>query len=315
MDHLPKSQQRKGLARKNGARSKTIDDAPSGREAKWHRLCRRYDVYFFHHGNHATDHVFMVCLRTLILRSSFTTAFMPCANQLTSWTPSALMWKKTKRTQLAPVNATHGAVHDVVRFDSGDLDGAGCEQSATSPTHKRCSGIPTLSPSPQLRAGLENHRRPSETDHISLEENVSVYCGIKAYFRWIENVFTTFTDHTCSNIISRDIYIIEFVHDATENYYEREKYGCWNSHVTKTPLFILEVPKLLLFYLPILMTMCFFDLFSYKIPMYRKWVRLKCVLYLLLDAFFWLPFIFLMWASSQITKPSSKTLKKSTLGR
>jgi hypothetical protein len=82
------------------------------------------------------------------------------------------------------------------------------------------------------------------------------------------------------------IYIIEFVHNATENYYERGKYGCWNSHVTKTPLFILKVPKLLLFYLPILITMCFVDLFSYKIPKYRKWVKLKCVLYLLLDALF-----------------------------
>jgi hypothetical protein len=83
-----------------------------------------------------------------------------------------------------------------------------------------------------------------------------------------------------------DIYIVEFVYDATENYYERGKYGCWNSHVTKTPLFILKVPKLLLFYLPILVAICFFDLFSYKIPMHRKWVRLKCVLYLLLDALF-----------------------------
>jgi hypothetical protein len=80
-----------------------------------------------------------------------------------------------------------------------------------------------------------------------------------------------------------DIYIVEFVH---ENYYERGKYGWWNSHVTKTPLFILKVPKLLLFYLPILVTMCFFNLFSYKIPMNRKLVRLKCVLYLLLDALF-----------------------------
>jgi hypothetical protein len=83
-----------------------------------------------------------------------------------------------------------------------------------------------------------------------------------------------------------DIYIVEFVHDATENYYERGKYGCWNSHVTKTPLSILKVPKLLLFYLPIIVTTCFFDLFSYKIPMHRKWVRLKCVLYLLPDALF-----------------------------
>jgi hypothetical protein len=83
-----------------------------------------------------------------------------------------------------------------------------------------------------------------------------------------------------------DIYIVEFVHDATKNYYERGKYGCWNFHVTKTPPFILKVPKLLLFYLPMLVTMCFFDLFSYKIPMHRKWVRLKCVSYLLIDALF-----------------------------
>jgi hypothetical protein len=91
-----------------------------------------------------------------------------------------------------------------------------------------------------------------------------------------------------------DIYIIEFVHDATKNYYERGKYGGRNSHVIKIPLFILKVLKLLLFYLPILVTTCFFDLFSYKIPMHRKWVRLKCVLYLLLDALCGLPFIFLM---------------------
>jgi hypothetical protein len=44
--------------------------------------------------------------------------------------------------------------------------------------------------------------------------------------------------------------------------------------------------KLLLFYPPILATMCFFDLFSYKISMHRKWVRLKSVLYLLLVALF-----------------------------
>ena len=34
-----------------------------------------------------------------------------------------------------------------------------------------------------------------------------------------------------------DNYVVEFVHDATENYYERGKYGCRNFHVTKTPLF------------------------------------------------------------------------------
>ena len=35
-----------------------------------------------------------------------------------------------------------------------------------------------------------------------------------------------------------DRYIIEFVHDTAENYYERGKYGSRNLYVTKTPLFI-----------------------------------------------------------------------------
>ena len=34
--------------------------------------------------------------------------------------------------------------------------------------------------------------------------------------------------------------------------------------------------------------LCFIDLFSYKILMHRKWVRLKCVSYLFLDACFFL---------------------------
>ena len=34
-----------------------------------------------------------------------------------------------------------------------------------------------------------------------------------------------------------DGYIVEFIHDATENYYERGECGCRNFHVTKIPLF------------------------------------------------------------------------------
>ena len=45
-------------------------------------------------------------------------------------------------------------------------------------------------------------------------------------------------------------YIVEFIHYATGNYFERGKYGYENFHVTKTPLFRLKVLKLLLFYLP-----------------------------------------------------------------
>ena len=83
-----------------------------------------------------------------------------------------------------------------------------------------------------------------------------------------------------------DSYILDVVHDATENYFERGKFGCRNFHVTKTPLFMMKVLKLLLFHLPMLVTLCFHDLFIYKFPRHRKWVRLKCVSYLLLDALF-----------------------------
>ena len=94
-----------------------------------------------------------------------------------------------------------------------------------------------------------------------------------------------FEDH--ENHALCDSYIVEFVHDATENYYERGKYVCRNFHGTKTPLYMLKVLKLLLFYLPMLVTLCFIDLFSYKTPMYRKSVRFKHVLYMLLDALFY----------------------------
>ena len=49
-----------------------------------------------------------------------------------------------------------------------------------------------------------------------------------------------------------DDYVVEFFHDATENYHERGKDGCSNFHVTETPLFVLKVLELLLFYLPML---------------------------------------------------------------
>jgi hypothetical protein len=114
-----------------------------------------------------------------------------------------------------------------------------------------------------------------------------------------------------------DSYIVEFIHDATENYFERGKYGYRNLHVTKfllfmmnvlsfllicfyllgtlrptgpyergrhdfiyhnnikSPLLVLKFLKLHLFCLPMLLTLFFIDLFSYKAPMHRKSVRFK----------------------------------------
>ena len=90
-----------------------------------------------------------------------------------------------------------------------------------------------------------------------------------------------------------DSYIVEFAHDATESYYERGKYGCRNFHATKTPLYVLKFLKLHLFYLPMLVALCFMNLFIYKIPFHRKHVRLKFVLNLPLDALFCFKYYFL----------------------
>ena len=52
-----------------------------------------------------------------------------------------------------------------------------------------------------------------------------------------------------------DSYILHIVHDATENYFERGKFGCRNFYVTKTPLFMLKVFKLFWFHLPMLVAL------------------------------------------------------------
>ena len=88
-------------------------------------------------------------------------------------------------------------------------------------------------------------------------------------------------------------YILDVFHDAIENYFERGKFGCRNFHVTKTPIFMAKVLKFFFLHLPMLVTLCFHDLIIYKVPMHRKWVRLKCVSYLHLDALFCSKFLFL----------------------
>src|ERR1041384_4325888 len=55
-----------------------------------------------------------------------------------------------------------------------------------------------------------------------------------------------------------DSYILDVVHDATQNYFERGKLGCRNFHVIKTPLLLLKVLKILklfLFHLPMQVTL------------------------------------------------------------
>ena len=51
-------------------------------------------------------------------------------------------------------------------------------------------------------------------------------------------------------------YIVEFIHDATENYYEGGIYACRNCNNFKFPLYVLKVLKLCLFYLPMQVDYC-----------------------------------------------------------
>ena len=79
-------------------------------------------------------------------------------------------------------------------------------------------------------------------------------------------------------------YMVEFIRDATENYYERGSYASTYCNNIKFPLYVLKILKLCLFCLPMLVDYCSHKLFSHKIPMYRKWVRLKCASHMLHDA-------------------------------
>ena len=83
-----------------------------------------------------------------------------------------------------------------------------------------------------------------------------------------------------------DSYIVEFIRDATENYYERGTYACRYFNNIKFPLFMLKVLKLCLFCLPMLVDYCSHKLFAHKIPMYRKWARIKCACFVSHDALF-----------------------------
>src|ERR1041385_839064 len=106
----------------------------------------------------------------------------------------------------------------------------------------------------------------------------------KTLLMWRVRVPFLHVDH--GNNFLCDIYIVEFIHDPTENYYERGTYAHRYFNNIKFTLFMLKALKLHLFCLPMLISLCFNESIFYKIPLHRKHVRLKCVCYLFLDALF-----------------------------
>jgi hypothetical protein len=109
------------------------------------------------------------------------------------------------------------------------------------------------------------------------------------------NKFSMFVDHEKNALC--DGYIVEFIDDATENYYERGSYACSCCNNIKFPLYVLKALKLCLFCLPMLVDSCYHKLFAHKIPMHRKWVRLKFACHIIHDDLFMFQFFILMRAS------------------
>ena len=108
-----------------------------------------------------------------------------------------------------------------------------------------------------------------------------------------------------------DSYIVVFIHDATENYYEGGIYACRTCNNIKFPLYLLKILKLCLFCFPMIVDSCSHKLFAHKIPMHRKWVRLKCVSHMLHDAAIMFQFLFFKWASLKSSCLARKAIKKS----
>ena len=112
-------------------------------------------------------------------------------------------------------------------------------------------------------------------------------------FAYVESSkFSMLVDHEKNALC--DSYIVEFIHDGTENYYEGRTYACRNCNNIKFPLYVLKIVKLCLFYLPMPVDSCYHKLFAHKIPMHRKWVRLKCASHILHDALFMFQFLSFM---------------------
>src|SRR4051795_13601052 len=135
-----------------------------------------------------------------------------------------------------------------------------------------------------------DYNMPPIFDDYGNENNIDCYCVEfapttinKNDYAYVESI-NSFMHHDKN--FSGDGYIVDFINDATESYYERGKHGYIHLNNIKFPLYMFKFFKFHLFCLPMLAILCFIDLFFYKIPLHMKWVRLKCVSYLLLDALF-----------------------------
>ena len=137
---------------------------------------------------------------------------------------------------------------------------------------------------------FENNQSYEFFHKSGLEEVVTLFDDNPTILE--ECQFCMHVDHE-ENILC-DSYIVEFEYDPTYNYYEGGKYCGRNFHVTKLPLVMLRLLLLLSSSLHMLVFACLDNLFAYKIPMHRKYVRLKCVCHMCHDALFVFQFLSFM---------------------
>ena len=108
---------------------------------------------------------------------------------------------------------------------------------------------------------------------VNVNTTISEECQLCIHVDSVENILY-------------DSYFVEFAYDPTCNYYERGKYDCRNFDVTKLPLVMLRLLLFLSVSLHMLVFACLANLFAYKMPMHRKYVRLICVCHMFYDALF-----------------------------
>ena len=112
-------------------------------------------------------------------------------------------------------------------------------------------------------------------------------------FAYVESSKISMLVHHENNALCAS-YNVEFIHEATENYYEEGTYACRNCNNIKFPLYVLKILKFCLFFLPMLVDSCSHKLFDHNIPIHRKCVRLKCSSNMLHDALFMFQFLSFM---------------------
>ena len=98
-------------------------------------------------------------------------------------------------------------------------------------------------------------------------------------FAYVESSkISMFVDHEKNALC--DGYIVELIHDATENYYEGGTHAYRSCNNIKFPLYVLKVLKLYLFCLPMLVDSCSYKSCAHKIPRHRKWLDLNVLVIL-----------------------------------